>query len=451
MKQEKVYLIHPKKISTTPVRTIERLNRIQRRLMRLKDRNETDDLNSEVTVEYPMENLDLYEGDIMLTGNQVDEIVNGLVKQAEEKKIDVSDIESRARKPKRGKRSISSSLNNMWTFPIPYYVDTGVDELSVKIALNGLESETCIRFIKSETPITGKSGLRYYKGGGCSSYIGKAYTNAPQEVSIGQGCGSNAIIQHETAHALGVYHEQSRPDRYLYVTIKTEDIIAGKESNFAGSIPGYVNEYGIPYDFGSVMHYGRFSFSKNGNQTIVAIDGKYDKTMGQRKKLSFNDIKLINFKYCNSTCPSTSISCKNGGYLDPNNCARCKCPLNFYGTYCQNYVTSPSTTCGNQMLTANTTLQFLTITGALNCYFVINTTPGYVIRLNLISTSLVNNDPCFSGKGLEIKHKTDKTATGINFCGVNSYQIFYSESDSVLIHYVGTTATDSFTLTYIRY
>uniref|UniRef100_A0A0K0FWS1 Metalloendopeptidase n=1 Tax=Strongyloides venezuelensis TaxID=75913 RepID=A0A0K0FWS1_STRVS len=208
-------------------------------------------------------------------------------------------------------------------------------------------------------------------------------------------------------------------------------------------------EFGIPYDFGSVMHYKRFDFSKNGNQTIVAIDGKYDKTMGQRNRLSFNDIKLINFKYCNSSC-STSISCLNGGYVNPNSCGVCKCPLNFYGTYCQNYVTSPSTTCGSQMLTANTTLQFLTISGALNCYFVIKTTPYGTIRINVISTNLVKNDPCYSGKGLEIKYLKDKTSTGINFCGVNSYQIFNSESDSVLVHYVGTSASDNFTLTYIR-
>uniref|UniRef100_A0A0N5CA43 Metalloendopeptidase n=1 Tax=Strongyloides papillosus TaxID=174720 RepID=A0A0N5CA43_STREA len=209
-----------------------------------------------------MENLDLYEDDIILTEKQVDEMVDKLVKQADEKKIDVSNIEDKSRKPKRGKRSISSSTNNMWTFPIPYYVETGVDATLVTTALNFIESETCVRFTKSATPITGKPGLRYYKGTGCWSYIGRIYTNASQEVSIGQGCGLNAIIQHETAHALGVYHEQSRPDRCLYVSIKTENIIAGKESNFAGSIPGYVNEYGIPYDFGSVMHYGRFAFQK---------------------------------------------------------------------------------------------------------------------------------------------------------------------------------------------
>uniref|UniRef100_A0A0N5C6Z3 Metalloendopeptidase n=1 Tax=Strongyloides papillosus TaxID=174720 RepID=A0A0N5C6Z3_STREA len=345
--------------------------------MGLKVRNETDEIDTEIVIETPMENLDLYEGDTILTEKQVDEMVDELVKQADEKKIDVSNIEDKSRK-KRGKRSIYSSKNNMWTFPIPYYVETGVDATLVTTALNFIESETCVRFTKSATPITGKPGLR------------RIYTDAPQEISIGSGCGQKGILQHETAHALGVYHEQSRPDRYLYVSIKTENIIAGKESNFAGSIPG-------------------FAFSKNGNQTIVALDRKFDKTMGQRNMLSFNDVKLINYKYCNSTCPSTSISCRNGGYENPNSCGVCRCPLGFYGTNCQNYVGSKSTLCGNQFLTANTTLQTLNVTGAIECYYYIST-PMYQVRLNVISTNLVNNDPCYTGKGLEIKYQNDRSA-----------------------------------------
>uniref|UniRef100_A0A0N5CAM4 Metalloendopeptidase n=1 Tax=Strongyloides papillosus TaxID=174720 RepID=A0A0N5CAM4_STREA len=262
-------------------------------------------------------------------------------------------------------------------------------------------------------------------------------------------CGLNAIIQHETAHALGVYHEQSRTDRHLYVSIKTENIIAGKESNFAGNVPGYVSEYGIPYDFGSVMHYGRFSFSKNGNQTIVAFNNGFNKVMGQRNKLSFNDIKLINFKYCNSSCP-TPINCQNGGYSNPNNCASCKCPLGFTGVLCGKYTTSPSTTCGNQFLTATTTPKTLKITGALNCYFLINTTSSYQVKLNVVTTNLPVSDPCFSGKGLEIKFKQDKTSTGINLCGVNKNQQIITESNSAIIHYVAGLATHNFTLTYVR-
>jgi len=32
---------------------------------------------------------------------------------------------------------------------------------------------------------------------------------------------------------------------------------------------------------------------------------------------------------------NNSLSCQRGGYVDPNNCARCRCPDGFAGTSCQ--------------------------------------------------------------------------------------------------------------------
>ena len=58
-------------------------------------------------------------------------------------------------------------------------------------------------------------------------------------------------------HALGVYHQQSRPDRDDYVKINTGNILSGREHNFDKQNPSRVTTGGTPYSYRSVMHYGR--------------------------------------------------------------------------------------------------------------------------------------------------------------------------------------------------
>lgn len=56
----------------------------------------------------------------------------------------------------------------------------------------------------------------------------------------------------------------------------------------------------------------------------------YQRTIGQRDQLSFNDIRLMNSIYCQNTC-SIKLPCERGGYTDPRHCNRCRCPDGFTG------------------------------------------------------------------------------------------------------------------------
>ena len=50
-----------------------------------------------------------------------------------------------------------------------------------------------------------------------------------QNISIGENCEHKGVIMHEIFHALGRWHEQSRPDRDNYVTVHYGNIISGNE------------------------------------------------------------------------------------------------------------------------------------------------------------------------------------------------------------------------------
>lgn len=78
--------------------------------------------------------------------------------------------------------------------------------------------------------------------------------------------------------------------------------------------------------------FGRYDDLFTLNTNIV----DYQKTIGQRDQLSFNDIRLMNVIYCSDSC-TQKLPCQRGGYTDPRRCGRCRCPDGFTGkVYIQN-------------------------------------------------------------------------------------------------------------------
>ena len=154
------------------------------------------------------------------------------------------------------------------------------------------EANTFLRFPQRTAANSGSypNFVRVVDQGGCWSMVGRQ--GGRQDLSVSSGCGFGAAV-HEFGHAVGLWHEQSREDRDQFVRINWGNITAGREDNFNQHISDGDDIGG--YDFGSIMHYGRTAFSRNGKPTIVPL--QQGPQIGQRTGLSGGDIAAVRAMY----------------------------------------------------------------------------------------------------------------------------------------------------------
>lgn len=106
---------------------------------------------------------------------------------------------------------------------------------------------------------------------------------------------TKGVAMHEMLHAIGFFHSHSDTARDDYVKINYDNVVSGKEYNFALYTNNYVTAFNQAYDYKSIMHYGAYAFTKNGLKTIEVTKGS--DTIGQRSYLSELDIKKVNLMY----------------------------------------------------------------------------------------------------------------------------------------------------------
>ncbi|XP_069698233.1 astacin-like metalloprotease toxin 2 [Periplaneta americana] len=194
----------------------------------------------------------------------------------------------------------SVSMRSLWPNGILYYDYS--NEFSqnhiatIERALAELERETCVRFVRRTVEPT-YILLRNTKRG-CASQVGYFPTKGGINLYLTTpGCLKKGTIQHEFLHALGFWHEHTRPDRSDFIDVYWENIIPGREANFQER-PHFERHEWLPYDYNSVMHYRAVAFSKDRlSATIVPKNHKAFFVIGQRVKFSPMDLAKLNVLY----------------------------------------------------------------------------------------------------------------------------------------------------------
>uniref|UniRef100_A0A914Y0Y7 Metalloendopeptidase n=1 Tax=Panagrolaimus superbus TaxID=310955 RepID=A0A914Y0Y7_9BILA len=234
---------------------------------------------------------ELYQGDIALTHEQIDNLIT-------EQKEGASRDKRQAYKP-------ASYPNNLWKKNgINYKIANSIDSSTaqkIRKAIKFWQDNTCLTFQENGSD---KHFLNFYKGSGCWSYIGNVSSFTQQDISIGEGCEQVGIIEHEIGHALGFFHTQSRFDRDSFVKIDASNIDSNMLENFDKESASTNDNFGLEYDYGSVMHYSENAFALNDNKPVItSLTSKlYQKTMGNRIEPSFTDILMMNKLYQCTVC-----------------------------------------------------------------------------------------------------------------------------------------------------
>lgn len=192
--------------------------------------------------------------------------------------------------------------NAIWSM-VRYVVDPSLSadqHDTLRLAIQHIEANTNVRFYNAtgQPTVDPTYGFNYpyvnimnnpnsYTVS--NSYVGRI--GGRQDLKIG-GFPPFGIVVHELCHACAMYHEHCRPDRDNYITVYTNNVDPEALNDVRKITTNYYTRGS--FDFNSIMIYGSYTFSKNGNPTMLKKNGD---EFYQQYTLSSSDRAWLNYFY----------------------------------------------------------------------------------------------------------------------------------------------------------
>ncbi|MEJ1276393.1 tolloid-like [Cricetulus griseus] len=341
----------------------------------------------------------------------------------------------------RVRRATTSRTERIWPGGvIPYVIGgnfTGSQRAIFKQAMRHWEKHTCVTFVERTDE---ESFIVFsYRTCGCCSYVGRR-GGGPQAISIGKNCDKFGIVAHELGHVVGFWHEHTRPDRDQHVTIIRENIQPGQEYNFLKMEAGEVSSLGETYDFDSIMHYARNTFSRGVFlDTILPRrdDNGVRPTIGQRVRLSQGDIaqarKLYKCpgRFCGDKVPEPLISSDSRLWVEFRSSSSIlgKGFFAVYEAMCGGDITKDA----GQIQSPNYPDDYRP---SKECVWRITVADGFHVGLTFQSFEIERHDSC-AYDYLEIRDgSTEESALIGHFCGYEKPEAVKSSANRLWVKFV---------------
>lgn len=146
-----------------------------------------------------------------------------------------------------------------------YFIDDDEKKI-IRKGLTFISSASCVKF-EEKIPVNSTYLSFDNQNNGCLSMVGRV-SDHKQIVNLSKGCVVPGIVAHEVMHALGFHHMHQNYNRDQFLNIYLENVNPKDRFNFKKYTNKIVDDYGLPYDYKSIMHYTDYMFSKNGKKTM---------------------------------------------------------------------------------------------------------------------------------------------------------------------------------------